>query len=171
VPVTRHCCYGGKFMRPVGAQFAAPWLRRAPPLRAGDSCGVGAPEGMRRGLPCELLPALLAFPADTRPRHGVQASFRDATTASLTNPEAALLGSRQRLFNGAQQVALRLAQAGLDLGFRLRACLVDDVSPHVSCGRGRRFLANPGSENLALLGEQHSFVSGHVSCVHGLSIL
>jgi hypothetical protein len=171
VPVTRHCCYGGKFMRPVGAQFAAPWLRRAPPLRAGDSCGVGAPEGMRRGLPCELLPALLAFPADTRPRHGVQASFRKATAASLTHPERALLGSSQRLFNGAQQVALGLAQAGLNLRLRLRARLVDDISVHVPRGRGRHFLGSPGGKNLALLGQQQSFVSGNVSCVHGLSIL
>ena len=126
---------------------------------------------MRRGLNCGLLAAFLAFPADPRPRHSVQASFRDATAASLAHPEAALLDSGQRLFNGAQQVALGLAQASLNLRLRLRARLVDDISPHVSGRRSRHFLGGPSGKHLALLGQQQLLISGYGSCIHGLSIL
>ena len=132
-------------MRRVGAQLAAPWDGASPAPAGGNSCEGGDPGSAGRGLPRGLLPALLAFPADTRPRHGVQASFRDGSAASLTRPEAALLDSSQSLFNGSQQVALGLAQAGLNLRLRLRTRLVAEISQHMSCGRGRSAIGSFGS--------------------------
>ncbi len=76
---------------------------------------------------------LFALTAGARPGHGFQSSFGDRLLAGLTHAEPALSDSNQRLFDRLQETSIGLMHANLELSFRPRGDLVDQVPQGHPC--------------------------------------